>query len=233
MAEPIVLPGNGFPVLVDDVTDPDLGTGAVQIMKLMSGATDSVERISGTAANGLDVDVTRILDGADEAQGATTDAAAFGNVDGTVSARLRALLTIFDSVWDSGNGKLFVDTGGSGSTDPKTSFDTEVAVAAGASVDLDSDQISAGKTGFLTGIIVSSSVPFKAVVQTVLNGVATTVSAPRIVTEGGWDFVPPGSNYITAVHDATAGFDGFRVVFTSLDTSAASDAHATFFWSEV
>lgn len=42
-----------------------------------------------------------IADGADVAEGATTDVAVFGNVAGTVSAKLRGINTILNDVWDS------------------------------------------------------------------------------------------------------------------------------------
>lgn len=51
-----VTPGSGVNVATDQ-----LQTGEhVQIMKLMDGTEDGTERISGNAANGLDVDVTRV-----------------------------------------------------------------------------------------------------------------------------------------------------------------------------
>lgn len=50
-----------------------------------------------------------IADGADVAQGSTTDAAITSDTDGTVIGFLRGLVMILASVWDSLNGRLKVD----------------------------------------------------------------------------------------------------------------------------
>jgi hypothetical protein len=104
---------------------------------------------------------------------------------------------------------------------------TLAAVAAGGQATLDSNQISSGKTGKLLEVIVAASVPFKVVLQTVLNGVATN----RVIwfsQIGGWDWVTPAKNLIQVTESATAGFDGFRVVITNLDPNRAADLFCTF-----
>jgi hypothetical protein len=50
-----------------------------------------------------------IADGSDVAEGATTDAAVVTDANGTVSGKLRGLVKILASVWDSANGRLKVD----------------------------------------------------------------------------------------------------------------------------
>jgi hypothetical protein len=109
---------------------------------------------------------------------------------------------------------------------------TSVAVAAGATANLDSANIGSGNTGKLLGLLVSSSVAFKAELQTVLNAVATTraivFSMNRL-----WDWKTPGRDFIAQAHSATAGFDGFRVIVTNLDTSEAADVYVTFFYDEI
>jgi hypothetical protein len=57
-----------------------------------------------------------IADGADVAEGATTDAAVTGDNSGTVSGKLRGLVKILTDVWDSANQRVKVD--GSGVTQP-------------------------------------------------------------------------------------------------------------------
>jgi hypothetical protein len=109
---------------------------------------------------------------------------------------------------------------------------TDTAIAAGASATLDSTQINSGKTGKLHGILVSSAIPFKATLQTVSNGVATT-RAVAFALERTWDWQPPGREFIQVAQDAGAGLDGFRVVIDNLDTSEASDVYASFFYDEV
>lgn len=62
-----------------------------------------------------------IADGADVAEGATTDVAVDSDVSGTVSGKLRGLVKILASVWDSVNGRLKVD--GSAVTQYSTQMD--------------------------------------------------------------------------------------------------------------
>ncbi len=57
-----------------------------------------------------------VADGADATQGALADAAVTTNTTGTISGKLRGLVAILASVWDSLNGRLKVD--GSGVTQP-------------------------------------------------------------------------------------------------------------------
>lgn len=110
---------------------------------------------------------------------------------------------------------------------------TQASVAAGSSVNLDSAQIGTSKTGRLLQVIVAASVPFKAVLQTLANGVATT-RVTWFSHTGGWDFKPASRELITATYDAGAGADGFRVVVTNLTTgTTAADCYGTFFWDEV
>jgi hypothetical protein len=108
------------------------------------------------------------------------------------------------------------------------------ATAAGASDDLDSTQINTGKTGKLMQVVVSSTVAFKADIQTVADGVATTravfVGSPVF---GPVVYEPPSKDTFTVAHSAAVGLDGFRVTFTNLDTSEAADGYATFVWDEV
>lgn len=75
------------------VATDEIGGVNYQVMKLADGAEDGSDRISGDAANGLDVDVTRVADGADVALGATTDAKVDTDAQGTVSAKLRGLVS--------------------------------------------------------------------------------------------------------------------------------------------
>jgi len=62
-----------------------------------------------------------IADGADVAEGFTTDAAVVSDSNGTVSGKLRGLVKILASVWDSVNGRLKVDA--SATTQYSTQFD--------------------------------------------------------------------------------------------------------------
>lgn len=116
---------------------------------------------------------------------------------------------------------------------PQIAFDTASAVAAGALTNIDSVPINVGKTAYLTGVLVTSSVPFKAVLRTVSNGVESDPKAVGIPADRVWDFRSPGRNIISVAEDPGVGFDGFRLEVTNLDTSAVADIYATFYYDEV
>jgi hypothetical protein len=59
MADNIILPGTGTSVATDEIG----ASVQVQYIKLMDGTSSGSEVISGTTANGLDVDVTRLPSG--------------------------------------------------------------------------------------------------------------------------------------------------------------------------
>lgn len=61
--------------------------------------------VSGAGGGGGAVTVSN---GSDVAEGSTTDAAITSDLPGTVSAKLRGLVKIFGSAWDSTNGRLNV-----------------------------------------------------------------------------------------------------------------------------
>lgn len=71
-----------------------------------------------------------VADGADVAEGATSDAAVTTDVAGTVSGKLRGLVKILASAWDSVNGRLKVD--GSGVTQPVSGPLTDTQLRASA-----------------------------------------------------------------------------------------------------
>ena len=120
-----------------------------------------------------------------------------------------------------------------GLVDPKTTFATAVSVAAGSSTDLDSDQISAGKTGKLIAVLLTASVALKGELHTVTNGAASAVKAV-IFSQAGFSqpVDMPGREFFTVAQDAGAGLDGFRLTVTNLDNSQAADVYCTFFYDE-
>ena len=117
---------------------------------------------------------------------------------------------------------------------PRTSFAASVAVAAGSSADLDSDQVAAGKTGKLVALLIGASVPVKAELKTVANGASSAVLAALFAKAGESRLARlPSREFVTQAHDAGAGLDGFRLTVTNLDTTRAADLYATFFYDEV
>lgn len=119
-------------------------------------------------------------------------------------------------------------------TTPKTSLATSASLAATSSIDLDSAQISVGTTGELLALMITSSVPLKAVLKTLLNAAESTDKAVFFtLAANNAPIIMPSKKFFTQAHDAGAGLDGFRVTVTNLDGSAASDVYCTFFYNEV
>jgi hypothetical protein len=123
-------------------TDQLAGLQHVPYTKLMSGTADSEEVIPGDAANGLDVDVTRLIPGTGAtALGKAVDAAAGATDTGVASLAVRddSLTTLTPADGDythlrvSSVGRLWVD--GSGVTQPVSD--------AGGSLTMDSAQLPA------------------------------------------------------------------------------------------
>ena len=116
---------------------------------------------------------------------------------------------------------------------PKASVATVATVAAGSTGSVDSDQLTSSVTGKLLGFEASGSAGFRVDLQTVLNGVATT-KLTRVSRSEGISWQSPHKDLITQVESATVGFDGFRLLFTNLDTGLGNtDFHGTFLWDEV
>ena len=117
---------------------------------------------------------------------------------------------------------------------PQVTAGSVAAVAAGLTGDIDSAQITSGKTGKLVSIEFGSTVACKGELKTVLNNVESAVKL-RLIRRPGETrpWVSPNWDFITQVESATAGFDGFRLTVTNLDTSEPADIYATYFYDEV
>lgn len=117
--------------------------------------------------------------------------------------------------------------GGGGLTGvPVTSADEATSVAAGGQAVLKSAQVSPGRTGTLVRVIVTSTVPFKAVLQPVDGGVPGPLWARGVeLTEFEWWTAQVGFNrqgYTGTI------FDGFQITVTNLDPGLPADIYATF-----
>ncbi len=118
-----------------------------------------------------------------------------------------------------------------GLTTPTTAHDSALAVAAGSPADLDSAQVPSGLTGKLVAVLMSSSVPLKGELKTVLNGVEGSVIATIFSSAGQNSWINlPNKDFVTQAEDVTAGLDGFRLTVTNLDNENAADVYATFFY---
>ena len=120
-----------------------------------------------------------------------------------------------------------------GVASPRVVDKTSATLAAGASVDLDSSQITSSLTGKLAALSFASSLPLKAVLKTVLNAVETDIAV--FFSRAGDDkwYTFPSKDYITQAQNGGAGFDGFRLTITNMDAdSQPADVYATFIYDE-
>lgn len=109
---------------------------------------------------------------------------------------------------------------------------TEASVASGGTVNLESAQVTPGSRGHLLGVVVSSTVPFKAALSALEGGLPAGDPVVWVASSRGWEYRPPAEGFFTVVGSADPGLDGFRVAVTNLDTNAPADVYATFLWSE-
>lgn len=202
-------------------------TTSVMGMNMMwNGA--SWDRVTGTIANGVDVDVTRVT-GTVTVDSELPAAAALADdtANPTVPAVGAFLMGYDGATWDrvrvASTGRLSVDPGTP--TTPANKYVTSASLAAGASVNLDTGEIAAQR---LTAVEVWTSVAYKAELRKVLNTVADT--DPSVIGGGqafqSFAWKAPHADYIKTT--ASAGTDGFRVTVTNLDDSNAADVYATF-----
>lgn len=105
-----------FPALqpVSVANGADVAQGTTTDAAWVSGAGTVIALLKKIASAGGSA--VSIADGADANQGTTTDAAVVTDVAGTMAGKLRGLVKILASVWDSVNGRLKVD--GSAVTQP-------------------------------------------------------------------------------------------------------------------
>lgn len=110
---------------------------------------------------------------------------------------------------------------------PKVKHAATSDLAPSGTGDVDTDNIASGKTGSLAQVVISSTVPVKAEIKTVLNGTATVVAV--LITSAAnptMVWTPPAPGYHTVAYSATAGLDGFRVSFTNLEPVGGNTAAA-------
>lgn len=116
---------------------------------------------------------------------------------------------------------------------PKTFFGTVAAVAAGSSGIITTPQITVNTTGKLFAAIASSSVPFKAQLRTVAEGVESADRDVRFGLTRTVVFRVPAKGFVTVLGTVAAGLDAFRLEITNLETLEPADVYATFYWDEV
>jgi len=212
---------------------------ATRIWVLRNGAQAAVitaagALIGGDGANGLDVDVTRVS-GTVTVDSELPTAAALGDAvaNPTVPAVGAYLVGYNGATWDrvrtANTGRLQVDviSGGGAETPtaPVNNYDTTASIAAGASDDHDTVDFGAA-TRKVTTIIFGASVPLRAELKYVDNGVATTMGVFWSPAGETITVRPPHRDYWSRTFAALAGFDGFRLTRTNMDASEAADVYS-------
>ena len=159
--------------------------------------------------------------------------------DDTVAHHQKVIQEFFDSNAPDATAPILVERSTPFPVDPdaitaaKSSLATSTDLAASASTDLDSAQISVGTTGELIGLIISSSIPLKAILKTLLNGAESSDLTVFFIKSCSSDPIRIPKKFFTQAHDAGAGLDGFRITVTNMDTTQASDVYCTFLYNEV
>lgn len=137
------------------------------------------------------------------------------------------------ATWNAGTGKFEGGnvTGPPSLTGPQIDYVTSIGIAAGGSSILQSQPISAGKTASLLKVCVTSSVPFKATLQTVTDTIVGPVVGIDVAWLGSWTWVTPTTNFVTVTEDGSSGFDGFQVTIKSLDPGLTADFYCVFYYN--
>lgn len=156
--------------------------------------------------------------------------------DGTNNATLRTAGARFglDVAIVDGSGNQITTFGGADTpTSPVMIYTTSSSLAAGSSTTT-AHQTADLATGtyYCSGFDVSSSVPVKAALYTVLNGTQSTNPFAVVFVQAGnfGQWKPPHRQYMPFTSAGAAGFDGFRVVVTNMDGSEAADTYVTLYY---
>jgi hypothetical protein len=229
--------------LTDAFANPTApGVGAF----LMGWNSATWDRLKSTTANGLVVDVSRVqgtvtVDTELTAVAALADATANPTITNIASFLMGYNGATWDRVRTANTGRLQVDviTGGSADTptNPIVKTVTISALAAGSSSTTELRTVDlGGLTKKLTMVKCWGSVAFKADLQTVANGVGTSVAVGGAPAFNEYEHQPPGErggrNYYSVAHPANAGFDGWQIILTNLDASEAADFYAVIYYED-
>lgn len=199
---------------VVETNSADIETILTDIRTQVQATGSSAQQVQGTAADGAAAagNPLRVagVDGSGNVQDIRTDADGHLQVD----------------ILSGGGG------GGETPTSPVIEADSVSSVAAGADsgTNLRTADLG-GATKYLTMVILTASVPFKGIIRTVVNGSVADTYATLFGRAGDtivW--VPPHKEYGKKAFSANAGFDGFEVLMTNMDTSEAADLYATFYY---
>ena len=227
-------------------TDP-VDEGDAGIARMDVNRRQLVRIVGATDANRMDIDAsgrptvnvngTVTVDTEMPAAAALADAESAATAVPTVGSRLMGYNgTTWDRVRTANTGRLQVDivsgAGESTPTNPIHNYDTSTSIAAGATDNHDSADLG-GTTKKCTQVICGASVPMKTELQEVENGAVISTLGVFFTQAGQTQtFKPPHRNYWSVAFAANAGFDGFRLARTNLDTAEAADVYSEIFYED-
>ena len=127
-------------------------------------------------------------------------------------------------------GVLQVSTDGATGTIKDSGVTSSGDLAPGASGNIDSAMITSGTTGKVLRVVVSSSVPFKAILKT--NADAGTVFVEKRTFFGIGSSTVELNIVDSAVSLASDGDDRFRVTVTNMDNAITAEIYVSMTWTE-
>src|SRR3990167_323534 len=130
-------------------------------------------------------------------------------------------------------GTITVSNPSGGPTSAKMDEGSQAALAAGATGTVAFTAITNAKTGQLDRVLVSSSVPIRAEIQSVDDPGTGTITAGVIFTSAAMlndRFDTPFDTYFTRTSNGTAKF---QAVIKNMDNSLSADIYAVGFWDEI
>jgi len=169
-------------------------------------------------------------------EGGTLGVVAAGSIvqtAGTVTTGSLSNVATVGTVLNVNQGTITVSNPSGGPTSAKMDEGSQAALAAGATGTVAFTAITNAKTGQLDRVLVSSSVPIRAEVQSVDDAGTGTITAGVIFTSAAMlndRFDPPFDTYFTRTSTGTAKF---QAVIKNMDNSLTADIYAVGFWDEV
>ena len=152
---------------------------------------------------------------------------------GTVTTGSLSNVATVGTILNVNQGTVTITNPGGGPTSAKMDEGSQAALAAGATGTVAFTAITNAKTGQLDRVLVSSSVPVRAEIQSVDDPGTGTITAGVIFTSAAMlndRFDPPFDNYFTRASNGTAKF---QAVIKNMDNSLSADIYAVGFWDEI
>src|SRR3990167_3722568 len=176
-------------------------------------------------------------------EGGTLGALAAGTVNvttgsivqtsGTLTTGSLSNVATVGTILNVNQGTVTITNPGGGPTSAKMDEGSQAALAAGATGTVAFTAITNAKTGQLDRVLVSSSVPVRAEIQSVTDDATGTTTAGVIFTSAAMlneRFDPPFDTYFTRTSNGTAKF---QAVIKNMDNSLTADIYAVGFWDEI